>query len=72
MRPKSINDRMNTCTDCNFTAFFMYKDATNCHLCPICNQSDIQAFKDMISDIEDDLECNIENDLESDILELSF
>lgn len=64
MRTKTINDRMNTCPDCNFTAFFMYVDAAGCPLCPKCSAADIQAFKDATRDIDDDLESFDDESLE--------
>lgn len=65
MRTKTINDRMNTCPECNFTAFFMYKDAADCPLCPKCSAAEIQAFKDATKDIDDELESSNDEDLEA-------
>jgi hypothetical protein len=73
MKLKSINDHMNTCTDCSFTAFFMYKDAANCPLCPKCNETDIKAFKELMSDLNDELESENGESIDSDeITELNF
>ena len=72
MKLKTIASRMNTCNECNFTALFMYKDAANCPLCPKCKAQDIKAFKELVSDIDDELEKTLDYDLENDILELSF
>jgi len=69
---KLINDRMNTCTDCNFTALFMYLDAAGCPLCPKCSQADIKAFKELTANLDDDLEGELESIDSEEITELNF
>lgn len=69
---KSINDSMNTCNDCNFTAFFMYKDAAGFHLCPKCQADDIKAFKELMNDLNDDLESDSSELLNDELIELNF
>ena len=69
---KSINSRMNTCTDCNFTALFMYLDAAGCPLCPKCSQADIKAFKELTANLNDDLESEIEAFDNEELTELNF
>ena len=72
MRLKSIDSRLNTCTHCNFKALFFYGDALGVPLCPKCHADDIQEFKELSSNINDDLECDID-DLDSDSFnELDF
>ena len=69
---KSINDRMNTCQDCNFTALFMYLDSAGCPLCPKCSQADIKAFKELTANLNDDLESEIEAFDNEELTELNF
>jgi len=69
---KSINDRMNTCTDCNFTALFMYLDAAGCPLCPKCSSQDIKAFKELTANLDDDLEGELESIDNDELEELNF
>ena len=69
---KSINSRMNTCTDCNFTALFMYLDSAGCPLCPKCSQADIKAFKELTANLNDDLESEIEAFDNEELTELNF
>ena len=77
MRLKSINNHMDTCNDCGFTALFMYKDAANYPLCPKCNALDIKNFNALMSDMNDILDNEeLESELESieneEVLELNF
>lgn len=69
---KSINGRMNTCIDCNFTALFMYIDAAGCPLCPKCQADDIKAFKELMSELDDELENELESYNEDELIELNF
>lgn len=69
---KSINGRMNTCTDCNFTALFMYVDAAGCPLCPKCQADDIKAFKELLSELDDDLESESGTIDNEELTELNF
>lgn len=72
MRLKSINDRMDTCPECGLTALFMYLDATGLPLCPKCSASEIQAFKDSLEGLDDDLELFTDDDLTCHDLDGNF
>lgn len=79
-RIKTILDRMNTCNDCGFTAFFMYTDHEHNPLCPKCNALEIKNYKELMADIQDSIdELDDETDLDledeslyEDITELDF
>lgn len=61
---------MDTCTDCHFTALFMYTSHGR-PLCPKCNVHEIEAYKALITDIDDSLEASCEY-LNDDVFELDF
>lgn len=68
---KTVADRMNTCKDCGFTAFFMYKDHEHNPLCPKCNALEIKNYRELMADIQnsiDELDDEADLDLEDESL----
>jgi hypothetical protein len=50
----------------------MYLDAAGCPLCPKCNERDIKAFKELMANLDDDLEGELESIGNDEITELNF